>query len=152
MYEVRRISFEACKRIWQEKLWPGRKSEIKHMSSMQYLGEYDMSIYINYKPSFWGIYDGAKIIGVNSGHRTKDELYRSRGIWVDPDYRGKGLATMLFTALEEQARSERCTQMWSAPRKGSEYAYYSYGFKSTSDWFDEGMEFGPNCYVLAELT
>jgi GNAT superfamily N-acetyltransferase len=140
-------NFKVVKPIWEEHLWPERRSEIKPMSSMVYMGGYDMSIYEKYKPTFWVCVNNLGIVAVNSGHRTSDNAYRSRGIWVDPVYRGQGLSTELFLALEAQAIKEGCEYMWSCPRWGSEFAYFAYGFEQTSEWFDEGMEFGPNCYV-----
>jgi GNAT superfamily N-acetyltransferase len=78
-------------------------------------------------------------------------MYRSRGIWVDPVYRGKGVAGILFCELEGQAMKEQCKSIWSVPREKALPSYVKYGFKQTSDFFNEGMEFGPNCYVIKEL-
>lgn len=110
-----------------------------------------MSIYQKYTPSFWGVYEDNKIVGVNSGFRTDVHDYRSRGIWVDPQYRGQGIASLLFDALFVQAFEEQCTMCWSIPRQSALRAYTSVGFVQTSDFFDEGMEFGPNCYVCKML-
>ena len=46
-------TFQDVKTIWNEKLWPNRKSTIKEMSSMQYLDGFDMAIYEKYKPTFF---------------------------------------------------------------------------------------------------
>ena len=146
------VEFEDILPIWQNKLWPNRKSPIKPMSSMQYQGGFDMSVYDNYEPTFFAVYNVVnEIIGVNSGHRTTEDLYRSRGIWVDPRYRKLGVSGVLFCELHGQAMQEGCTAIWSIPRKDALPAYEKYGFKQTSDFFDEGMEFGPNCYVYKDL-
>lgn len=146
------VDFETILPIWKEKLWPNRESEIKSMSSMMYQGGYDMSIYEKYEPTFFAVYNVVnEIVGVNSGHRTSNDLYRSRGIWVDPRYRGNGIAGVLFCSLFGQAMKEKCKAVWSVPRKDALQAYEKVGFKKTSDFFDEGMEFGPNCYVYTEL-
>ena len=97
-------TFQDVKVIWNEKLWPNRKSTIKEMSSMQYLDGFDMAIYEKYKPTFFIVKHQDKIVGVNSGHRTKDRLYRSRGIWVDPEFRRYGVAQILFDMTEKQAK------------------------------------------------
>ena len=97
-------TFQDVKNIWNEKLWPNRKSTIKEMSSMQYLDGFDMAIYEKYKPTFFIVKHQDKIVGVNSGHRTKDRLYRSRGIWVDPEFRRYGVAQILFDMTEKQAK------------------------------------------------
>ena len=151
-FKVEIVDFQTILPIWEEELWLGRSSEIKPMSSMTYLGGFDMSIYEKYEPTFFAVYNVVnEIVGVNSGHRTSDDLYRSRGIWVDPRYRGNGIAGILFCELFGQAINEQCEAVWSVPRKNALLAYEKVGFKQTSDFFDEGMEFGPNCYVYAEL-
>ena len=88
---------------------------------------------------------------VNSGHRTRDDLYRSRGIWVDPKFRKTGVAQTLFELTESKAREEGCRLIWSIPRKSALPAYTKFGFETVGDYFDEGMEFGPNIYVRKDL-
>lgn len=149
--ELKQITFDQILPVWETKLWPERESEIKEMSSMQYKGGIDMTIYEKYKPTFWGVFDGSQIVGVNSGFKTSDDMYRSRGIWVDPNYRRKGISRMLFKGLFEQAEKEDCNYVWSIPRKSALRAYQDAGFSQSSGFFDEGMEFGPNCYVLKTL-
>ena len=144
-------TFQDIKNIWNEKLWPNRKSIIKEISSMQYLGGYDMTIYEKYKPTFFIVGHRDTIVGVNSGHRTKDRLYRSRGIWVDPEFRRYGVAQILFDMTEKQAKKENCDAVWSMPRKSALPAYEKFGFVKQGDFFDEGVEFGPNCWVLKRL-
>jgi len=151
MIELKTIQFADIKDVWDSKLWPNRRTPIKPMSSMQYLEGFDMEIYNKYKPTFFGAYNGDLLVGVNSGHRTKENLYRSRGIWIDPSYRGQGISKMLFGAVDSQARDEGCTAIWSLPRKNALKAYESFGYVKQGEFFDEGMEFGPNCYVLKTL-
>lgn len=151
-YRTELVEFDRIKEIWETKLWPGRLTPIKPMSSMVYKGKFDMDIYKKYSPTFFAVFNRAdEIIGVNSGHRTTDKLYRSRGIWVHPDYRGQKIAGVLFCETFGQAMREQCEAVWSVPRKDALHTYEKVGFKQTSDFFDEGMEFGPNCYVYAEL-
>ena len=151
-YKSKIVDFKTIFPIWNDKLWPQRKSPINPMSSMTYDRNYDMKIHEKYKPTFVAVYNiDDKIIGVNSGHRTDDKLYRSRGIWVEPLYRRKGIAGILFCEIERAAMEEQCTHIWSLPRKSALPAYEKYGFIKTSDFFDEKVEFGPNCYVKKEL-
>ena len=74
--QVKQIRFKDIKEIWTTRLWANRQTPIKEMSSMQYLGGFDMDNYHKYTPTFFGVFDGQELIGVNSGHRTKDILYR----------------------------------------------------------------------------
>lgn len=149
---VEKISFELIQSIWSDNLWSGRSSPIRPMSSMVYKGGYDLSIYNRYNPTFFGIKDlTGTIIGVNSGHRTSDLEYRSRGLWINLEYRNLGLSRALFESLEIQAKSEQCEYIWSIPRKESLYAYTKFGFLQSSNFFNDGVEFGPNCYVIKEI-
>ena len=146
------VYFETILPIWKHNLWPNRQSQIKHMSSMTYKGKIDMSIYEKYTPTFFAVYNNAgQIIGVNSGHQTGERMYRSRGIWVDPEFRRYGVAQILFDMTEKQAKKEKCDAVWSMPRKSALPAYEKFGFVKQGDFFDEGVEFGPNCWVLKRL-
>ena len=148
---IEQVEFDIILPIWDNYLWPRRKSPIKPMSSMTYDGGYDMSIYEKYSPSFFAVYENNTIIGVNSCHRTQSAQSRSRGIWVDPKYRNQGVAGLLFDAVDDIARKENCTEIWSLPRKSALSAYERYGYVRTSDFISEGVEFGPNCYVCKLL-
>ena len=146
-----KITFDEICTIWKAELWPKRVSAIEPHSAMTWPFEnnpnqYDMSIF-EYTPIFWGTYIDNKLVGVNSGHRTTDAQYRSRGIWVDPSYRKHGVAQILFTMTEHQAILEECNMIWSIPRKSALPAYTKFGFVTVGDYFDEGMEFGPNICV-----
>ena len=146
---VIKISFDECKEVWQHNLWKDRQSPIKSISSMIYLGGYNMLIYNN-EPTFFAIKNNEKIIAVNSGHMTVDNYYRSRGLWVAEEYRNKGLTYLLFTALLDQAKTEGAQYIWSLPRNDSVGAYIKNGFhivgNSTNDF-----ELGPHYYVLRHV-
>tara|TARA_B100000212_G_C27331839_1_gene515008 strand:+ start:793 stop:1254 length:462 start_codon:yes stop_codon:yes gene_type:complete len=133
-----KISFEDILPIWENKLWPNRESAIEGVSAMTWPYEgnpdpIDMNIF-DYQPTFYGVFMDNKLVGVNSGHRTTDTQYRSRGIWVDPDYRKRGVAQLLFVLTEHQARIEECEMMWSIPRKTALTAYTKFGFTTVGDF------------------
>ena len=133
-----KISFEDILPIWENKLWPNRESAIEGVSAMTWPYEgnpdpIDMNIF-DYQPTFYGVFMDNKLVGVNSGHRTTDTQYRSRGIWVDPDYRKRGVAQLLFVLTEHQARIEKCEMMWSIPRKTALTAYTNFGFTTVGDF------------------
>jgi len=136
--KIIRLSFEQISDIWKEHLWPNRVSPIETHSAMTWPyqsnpEEYDMNIF-NYPALFFGVISDYKIIGVNSGHRTTDQQYRSRGIWVNPDHRRKGVSQMLFEATKDQAISEGCRMIWSIPRKTALPAYTKFGFETVGDY------------------
>ena len=133
-----RLSFDQILDIWQKKLWPNRTSAIETHSAMTwpYEGapeEYDMNVF-KYPATFWGLFIDEKLVGVNSGHKTSDTQYRSRGIWVDPDYRKQGIAQNLFNMTKHQAILEKCEMIWSIPRKTALPAYTKFGFETVGDY------------------
>jgi GNAT superfamily N-acetyltransferase len=145
------LTWEEIEEVWRKELWPGRRTPIKQMSSMTWIQpdyiDTDMEIYKKYKPTFFGVRDpfSKEIVGVNSGHRTDDTTYRSRGLWVNQNFRGKKIGQILLQETIHQAKKENCKWIWTCPRKKSLKTYQNASFKRKSDWFDEGMEFGPNC-------
>ena len=135
---IERLNFKTVESIWSTKLWPNRTSAIETHSAMTWPFEgnpesIDMNIF-NYPATFWGVYLDDKLVGVNSGHKTTDEQYRSRGIWVDPEYRKRGVAQMLFLLTAHQAKIEGCELLWSIPRKTALPAYTKFGFETVGDY------------------
>lgn len=144
------ITFEDILPIWRDKLWPSRKSAIEPVSVIQHDGSYDMSIQQNV-PTFFGVYVDDVLVGVNSGVKTTSTHYRSRGLYVDPAYRGHKIAKRLLQMVDDQAISEGCSIVWTMPRKEAYPTYLSMGYVATTDFFDEGVEFGPNCFASKTL-
>lgn len=143
--QVEKISFDEISKVWALDLWKDRQSPITPMSSMVCLGGYDMSIYNNV-PTFFAIKDIDKIVAVNSGHMTINGYYRSRGLWVDKQYRRQGLTYILFNALYDQAKIENAKYVWSFPKEESLQPYIKNGFTVRSNIVDN--ELGPHYYVL----
>jgi len=138
--QTKRITFDDILLIWSTHLWPDRESAIEEVSAMTWPFEgspdpIDMRIF-DYKPTFWGAYIDNKLVGVNSGHRTTTNHYRSRGIWVDPTYRARGIAQMLFAMTEHQAILERCEIIWSIPRKTALSSYTKFGFETVGGYME----------------
>lgn len=142
------ITFEEILAIWKNKLWHNRKSIIEKVSCMVYLGGFDTSIYNN-NPTYFAIIKDNKILAVNSGHMSTNQYYRSRGLWVDENYRRKGLTYILFDALYKQARLEKAKYIWSFPRENSLHAYIKNGFTISSNVIEN--ELGPHYYVIKKL-
>ena len=136
--KIERLNFKKIKSIWQTKLWPNRTSAIETHSAMTWPFEgnpdpINMDIF-NYPATFWGAYLDNKLVGVNSGHKTTDKQYRSRGVWVDPEYRKRSVAQMLFLMTAHQAKVEGCEMLWSIPRKTALPAYTKFGFQTVGDY------------------
>ena len=154
-------SFEEIYPIWHDKLWLGRISKIEPMSSLcwQLPNKIvkDSSIFESYSPTFWvvrdnwAVKDNKKIIGVNSGFRTDEKVYRSRGLYVDSAYRRQGISQILLRQAILQGKKEKCHWIWSMPRKSALPSYQKIGFKKKGKWLDEGVEFGPNCLTTRQI-
>lgn len=142
------INFDEISPVWSNYLWINRTSPIEPLSAMCYLQGYD-HINMTFRPVFFGYKVGDELAGVNSGHRCSDNSYRSRGLFVFPKFRGRGIAKKLLTACINQARNENATFIWSYPRKESANVYESAGFKITSNW--ELSELGYNAYCRQDL-
>lgn len=137
--------------IWSHELWPGRQSPIRATSSCKYLGGYDLS-YHQSNVIFWAIHDNNHhIVGVNSGFKTGEKQYRSRGLWVHHSVRQRGLANLLLKAVIEFAQEQNCDSVWSLARASALPVYLKAGFFQTSESITEGMEFGPNFFVHRDL-
>ena len=162
MRTVEKCNFEEIYDIWDKELWPNRVSVIEEHSALQWNSDLwlswgNVSIGKNrkeiwqYSATFWKVTDGDIIVGVNSGFKTEKTIYRSRGLWVHEDYRGYGLSTQLLKATLEQAKKEQCSHIWTMPRKSALVAYEKVGFRKIGKWFDETVEFGPNCLAINKL-
>lgn len=161
------ITYEECLVIWKTKLWANRKSPIESHSAMAYMSEridmknFDLPVW------FYGLYDIGprsilhtpvgpamfakhipQLVGVNSGHMCSDGSARSRGLWVNPDYKGKAYGKELLLTTIERARFEEATLIWSYPRKTSWSSYSKAGFRLASTWkASETSEANAYCFL-----
>lgn len=149
----RKTTFEHILPVWQNKLWSGRKSTIETHSVMTWPWNdqpcHDMAIF-EYPATFWCATSADQIIAVISGHKTSDCHYRTRGIWVDPDYRLCGVSQTLFLLVTAQAQLERCKKLWSLPKQSAIRAYTKAGFTTVGDYFVTEMSVS-NIYAQKNL-
>jgi len=142
------INFETIYPIWKNKLWPNRVSDITGTSAMKYLGSYDNKN-MEYAPTFLAYFLNNQIAGVNSGHQCMDNGYRSRGLYVFPDYRGQGIGIKLLKATIKIGKELGCDYVWSYPKDSSWSTYNKAGFSLSSDW--EISENGTNAYCVYQV-
>lgn len=140
---VTKTDFETIYQIWKTKLWPERKTEIETHSAMLISGEYELKNF-NYPATFFIYKIDDKIAGCNSGHMCCDGTYRSRGLYVFPEFRKRGIGKELLLATIDQGKQENCEYVWSYPRYESWTTYQASGFKLTGDWHP--TETGINAY------
>jgi len=137
---IREITFEEVLPLWKQLWYP--KTDIQKRSGMLLLHRFERSIITNdeIEVTYFGYEVSGKIVGVNSGYSI--DGYRSRGLFVLPEYRRQGISQKLFQATEDKAKKI----LWSIPRKESLGSYKKFGFKVVSEFF-EG-EYGKNCFVV----
>jgi len=151
--KVETIDFQTAKKIWSKGLWQEKESDILPISTWTILKDYsittDMEIK-KYIATYFAVQHRGNWIGINSGHKNNENLYRSRGLWVSDKYQGLGISKMLLNATITHAKKVGCKSIWTFPRKSSLFAYESAGFVKVSDWSDQG-DFGPNCVAIKSL-
>jgi len=126
----KQITYDEILPYW-DILWRDRERMIQY-SAMRMMGGYDSDIKNTYKWRAFAVCDdkrGGKIVGVNAGHKSGAREYRTRGLWVSSEYRGRGIAQQLFKQLEDQAKHEMCRWLWSYPRLAALPAYCKAGYE-----------------------
>ncbi len=152
-----RVSEDRGLDVWRTELWPGRNN-IRPLSSMTWdhfnkTAGTDISIYNKYQARFWAMLDRSdNIKAIAAGHQVDNSYYRTRGIWVASDVRGGGLISCVLWAVCREAADLGCSIVWTLPRKKALNAYIRAGFTQDSEFFDEGVLYGPNCYAICRLT
>src|SRR5690606_8226146 len=136
--------------IWSNKLWPDRISPIESHSAMMYKSDHFDSRNFLLPAWYYAIYENNSIIGVNSGHLCTDGSMRSRGLWVDYEYRGKGYGKLLLCAVIDTAIEYNSKFVWSFPRSSSWKTYKSVGFIQTSDWASSETS-NANAYCICNI-
>ena len=137
------IPFEEIYSIWNTQLWPNRQSAIETHSAMNFLGGYDIQNMVS-TPTFFAYKSDNKIVGVNSGHLCHDNSYRSRGLFVFPEYRKQGIGKILLVATIDKGINEGANYIWSYPKQSSWPTYEASGFTLASVW--ETSELDVNAY------
>ena len=145
---IEKIKYEDILDLWSI-LWPTRTNNTH--SNMRYKDTAFPKITELYAATYWGYFDSNTLVGVNSGHSSSLLHYRSRGLYVLPEYRKKGIATQLLQEVIKQGKTENRKLCWSLPRKEAIDAYLSVGFNQDSTWFEtETSE--QNCYVIKKIS
>ncbi|MCC7402775.1 MAG: GNAT family N-acetyltransferase [Bdellovibrionales bacterium] len=149
---VKLISQEEALDFWCRHLWQGTVKSVTAVSSMVLGGGYDMAIYQIAQPFFFGVRSAnSELVGVVSGFATSSERFRSRGLCVLPEFRGRGLGVLLLKAVLTKAEDLGFRLVWFFPRDSAFATYQRAGFRQVSDWFPNSEGLGRNCYAQVEL-
>jgi len=136
------------KYIWKDYLWPIRSSAIEPHSAMLLDGTFDIKNFDN-KATFLVYHENGSIAGCNSGHLCSDNTYRSRGLYVFPEYRKKGIGKELLKSTINIGIEQQANLIWSYPRYESWSTYSSAGFTLAGQW--EKSETGINTYCILKV-
>ena len=144
LYLCHEITYAEIEPYW-DKLWLGRTYE--PTSAMCYLGGYHA--WAPKKACYYAITDEqGKTCGVNSCHDTGNLLVRSRGLWVDPAYRGQGLGQKLLEFAVDWTKANGYSALWSYPKLSAWNTYRSVGFERQLDWQTDPDTKQQNCYAI----
>lgn len=146
---IRELEYDIVYFFWKTYLWPDREN-IEPMSSMRFMDDPYPEILKKYTPTFYGYEMDGKIVGVNSGHASSYIHYRSRGLFVLPEYRGKEIGTELLKYSFKLAAQENKQYCWSLPKKTALNTYIKAGFEQTSVFFQTETS-DLNCYVIKKI-
>jgi GNAT superfamily N-acetyltransferase len=148
---IKEISFDTIKLFWRV-LWPD--TDAKYVGRI-YLPKcpYVSDEYIQRHkenpdliPSvFLGYFIGDKIVGVLNGYPTSNIHYRTRGLWVNPSYRNRKIATKLIYYIEEIARENNYSVLWTLPRRSAIDFYKTLDFVQMTDFIVYNNN---NCYAI----
>lgn len=57
-------------------------------------------------------------------------------MYTAPEYRGRGIATLLLDKLVEEARARKVEKLWLGASKMGRPVYMRYGFHETNEWLE----------------
>lgn len=147
---IRDIDYETILKVWAEDdMWGKVHTDRipKEYQTFDYDGLHsDEAGY----PIYYAFFDGDEICGVNSYSHVNYEQCRSRGLYVYPKYRGKGIATKLLRYAIHQNEG-MYDFIWSLPRVGSESAYKNAGFDVEDKIYDFGVYRNYRCRYEFEV-
>ncbi len=144
---IRLISFEEILPLWK-KLWPNT-DPIKPFNEWEFLGGYNPEVPCS-DVWFIGYYIEQELVGCNSCFMSSKEHLRSRGIYILPEHRGKGISKALFAKTVEIAETNNVELIWSYPRLDALPSYKAAGFEEIGEPFDD-FDYGPNIWVVKHL-
>tara|TARA_B100000749_G_scaffold280887_2_gene279958 strand:+ start:17498 stop:18034 length:537 start_codon:yes stop_codon:yes gene_type:complete len=152
MVRISSTNFDEVYPIWANHLWKGRKSGIEPTNPIRFGGGYDKKLLLA-DPFFFKAVDdrSQRIVGVISGFATHDNGFRLRGVYVDPYYRGLGIANKLTARIIKLGEVMGRDFVWTLARQETMGFYQRLGFEQTSNWINHEVEFGPNCFMSLPL-
>ena len=151
---IEQINFEIIQEIWYEEDMWGQMAYVPptndylYWDGKEHFGQREEKIRdLNYSnPVFYAYKENNKILGVNSYFHVNQDQCRSRGLYVYPEYRERGIGTILLKYAIDQNRDKKYKFIWSRPRNTAVEAYKKAGFKITSKIVDNTPDGKPMLY------
>lgn len=137
------LSYKEIFFYWKNFLWADRNTPIWPESKMTIDRKFSDDIE---KPTFYGFESNGIIVGVNSVHRV-DNTIRSRGLWVNPEFRKQGLGEKLLRHGIQLADGKL---IWSYPREEAIRVYLNAGFEICSEKIIDLVDHKSNYYVKCQ--
>ena len=144
---IYRVDFETIQKVWRKNLWVEGDSADKRYNRIKIDGKFDQDM-AEKTVMYWAYRLDDEIVGVNSGYKSCENYYRSRGLWVTPRFRGAGFAKSLLDVAIGESIFWNCKYIWSYPREESLGVYESMGFKKQGDF--KVADYGFNCIAVKE--
>ena len=166
-WKVEQVTWAEIFPLWHNELWPERP-KIRSYTTMINNEDIDMSIKTKaqgnfgfYPGVFFGIKttDTGQVIACNSGHQCSNTLFRSRGLFVYPEFTGRGMAHSLLAYTAKFAQDNGFEKIWSLPTEKALPIYNQVGYETMSpveDWesykkADGEMVMRRNAYAEMQL-
>ena len=147
-YVICDTDFKTVFSFWRNHLWPHRKEPIESTSALLFKEGTDKA-YKTAEVFFKKASARGQILGVCSGQKTNFKEFRSRGLWVSPLFRRKGLGGQLFSAVEQEALKRGASRLWTLARHSSKHFYLSMKMKEAG--LTSKFEYGPHFWMSKEF-
>tara|TARA_Y100001972_G_scaffold129096_1_gene194139 strand:- start:2744 stop:3196 length:453 start_codon:yes stop_codon:yes gene_type:complete len=144
---IYRVDFETIQKVWRENLWVEGDSADKRYNRIKIDGKFDQDM-AEKTVMYWAYRLDDEIVGVNSGYKSCENYYRSRGLWVMPKFRGAGFAKSLLDVVIGESIFWNCRYVWSYPREEALPVYESMGFEKKTDF--QVASYGFNCIAVKD--
>ena len=144
-WKVEEITWAEIFPLWHNELWPERP-KIRSYTTMINNEDIDMDIQRKAQGNF-GLYNGVffgikttdtgKVVACNSGHQCSKTLFRSRGLYVYPEFTGRGMAHSLLAYTAKFAQDNGFEKIWSLPTEKALPIYNQVGYETmgpVEDW------------------
>lgn len=151
--EIRALGFDDVSPLWH-KAWPDNPANVKPVNTATFMFTYGINGYDSRIPfgeiHFYGAFVEGLLVGVNSCYKSTPTYWmRTRGLYVEPEFRGNGIGGQLIDHGLALASEYKCSYLWGYPRCTSWPLWKSKGFKATGKITT--FDYGPHVWAYATV-